>query len=125
MGVPRAPEVPADAFFSGHELARAAHERVCALLDAAGPYTVRITASQVAYRRRRGFAYLWTPSRHLHRRAADAVLSLDLPEREASGRFKEVVHVGGRWLHHLELRTVEDLDAEVAGWLARAAAAAT
>ncbi|MFF1254196.1 DUF5655 domain-containing protein [Pseudarthrobacter sp. NPDC058329] len=86
--------------------------------------TVRTTASQVAFRHRRGFAYVWNPRRYLKTKVP-AVLSIALPRRLESGRFKEIVNPSpGIWMHHLELGAVSEVDDEVAGWLAEAFAAA-
>lgn len=119
--MPRAEAPSLDAFFAGHPFARAVHDRVAAMVAAIGPAEVRVSKSQVAFRRRRGFAYLWLPGRYLARPAAEVVLSIALPEPITSDRWKEVVQPSPRtWMHHLELRALEDLDAEVAGWLRRA-----
>lgn len=84
------------------------------------PSTVRATKSQVAFRGRRAFAYMWWPARYL-KSDVPAVLSIALRRRLASGRFKEVVNPSkGVWMHHLELRSMADLDDEVAGWLGEA-----
>lgn len=84
------------------------------------PATVRTTTSQVAFRNRRGFAYIWNPRRHL-RTGVPAVLSIALSRRVESSRFKEVVHPShGVWMHHLELNTPGGVDAEVAAWLREA-----
>lgn len=78
---------------------------------------VRATRSQVALRHRTGFAYLWYPGRYL-RSEVPAVLSLALPERLESPRFKQVGMPSPEvWMHHLELSGPDDLDAEVIGWL--------
>lgn len=78
------------------------------------------TRSQVALQRRTGFAYLWYPGRYV-RSEVPAVLSLALPERLESPRFKQVgrpsPHV---WMHHLELSGPDDLDDEVREWLCAA-----
>ena len=88
---------------------------------AVDPPEIRATKSQVAFRgRRRGFAYVWWPGRYV-RSDVPAVLSIAAGSRIDSPRFKSVVHPSpGLWMHHLELRSVEDLDAEVAGWLRQA-----
>jgi hypothetical protein len=117
------PSTPED-YFGDDALGLAVFARVHAALVAARPdVTVRVTRSQVAFRRRRGFAYLWRPGRYLRHPAADVVLSLALDERLASPRFKEVVHPGP-WMHHLEIHVLEDVDDEVLGWLDAAAAGA-
>jgi hypothetical protein len=85
---------------------------------------MRATKSQVAFRGRRGFAYMWWPARYV-RSDVPAVLSIALPRRIPSARFKEVVNPApGMWMHHLELRSFADLDDEVAAWLEEARKAA-
>ena len=94
------------------------------LLAAPTPPEVRATKSQVAFRAKRGFAYLWWPGRYVDSEVP-AVLSIALPRRIDSTRFKEIVNPSpGVWMHHLELHNEEQLDAEVAGWLHEARASA-
>ncbi|HEY8699693.1 MAG TPA: DUF5655 domain-containing protein [Arthrobacter sp.] len=53
------------------------------------------------------------------------ILSIALPRRVESPRFKEIVHPSPNiWMHHLELLTPDQLDAEVAEWLREAFEAA-
>ena len=113
-----ASETDVDAFYAGHPFARTVHDRVAAMIGSIGPAEVRVSRSQVAFTRRRGFAYLWIPGQYLVKPAADVVLSIALPEQLPSERWKEVVHPSPRtWMHHLEVRSIEDIDEEVAGWL--------
>lgn len=108
--------------FAGHPLALAVLERVRAALASHEPITVRTTRSQVALRRRGGFAYLWLPGRYLARPAAEVVLSIALGRQDPSPRFKEVVHPApAHWMHHLEIRSVDEVDDEVIAWLREAA----
>lgn len=87
--------------------------------------TARTARSQVAFRRRRSFAFLWRPGLYLHAPDADVVLSIALPALIESNRFKEVVRPReGTWMHHLEIRAVGDVDEEVEAWLDAAAVAA-
>ena len=105
---------------AGMELYRAAHRLITTTVAA----SVRTTTNQVAFRSRRGFAYVWNPRRHL-KTDVPAVLSIALPRRIDSPRFKEIVHPSPNvWMHHLELRTAAELDAEVAEWLTEAYEAA-
>jgi hypothetical protein len=116
--------VPGDVaeFFDGHPVGLLVHDRVRALLTGVPGVETRVTRSQVAFRRRRGFAWLWLPGRYLGNPTAELVLSLALGRHEESARFKEVVHPSSRhWIHHLEVRAVEDVDDEVAAWLREAA----
>lgn len=74
----------------------------------------------MAFRRRKGFAYLWRPGMYV-KSEVPAVLSIGLPHEVRSSRFKSVVHPSpGVWMHHLELRGTDDLDDDVRGWLAEA-----
>lgn len=115
----------AEEFLAGHPLGLAALAWVRRELAAAGPFEERVGRSQVAFRRRRGFAWLWLPGQYLAHPQADVVLSLGLGREVSSTRFKEVVQPSrGQWMHHLELHAETDLDDEVAGWLREAHARA-
>jgi hypothetical protein len=108
-------------FFAGHPSALQVFNTVRAEAERLGPVEVRVTRSQVAFRRRRGFAYVWLPGRWLRNPSSEVVLSLALDHRIPSGRFKRVVRPSPRtWMHHLEVRDVSDVDDEVSGWLADA-----
>lgn len=88
------------------------------------PWKSAFTKSQVSFRRRRGFAYLWRPGVYI-RSAVPVVMSLALPCEEASPRFKQIAHPSPRvWMHHLELLDSRQLDGEVADWMRRAYEAA-
>ncbi len=115
------PETPEE-FFVGDALGLAVLERVTAVCRALGPLEMRASRSQISLRRRRGFAYLWRPGQYLRTPAADVVLSIALGRHDPSPRFKEVAHPSPRqWMHHLEIRAVEDIDDEVVEWLREAA----
>lgn len=96
--------------------------KVCAIVDGLGPFEVRISKSQAAFRRKRGFAYLWMPGQYLAKPTAEVVLSIALGRLDESRRFKEVAHPApAHWMHHLEIHSLDDLDEEVTGWLREAA----
>ena len=81
---------------------------------------VRVSKSQVSFRRRRGFAYLWRPGAYV-KSEVPVVLSLPLPYKAESARFKEIAHPSpGIWMHHLELLDSSGLDAQVAEWMRQA-----
>ncbi|MHC8607630.1 DUF5655 domain-containing protein [Paenarthrobacter ureafaciens] len=114
-----APGLPEEArtFFAGSPAGLEIGEAVFACIRDVGPCEVRVTKSQIAFRHGRGFAYLWRPAMYVTS-SVPAVLSLALPYRLASARFKEVVQpAAGRWMHHLELPTAESVDTEVRHWL--------
>lgn len=106
----------------GHEIANSAYETAREKLNEFGPFETWTSKSQIAFRRRRGFAYLWLPDQYLRGPHADVVLSVALYRYDPSPRFKEVVQPSpGRWMHHLEPSGPEEIDAEDVGWLREAA----
>jgi hypothetical protein len=110
-----------EAFFAGHDPAFAVYRAVRGEVERWGAVDVRVSKSQVAFRRRRGFAYVWLPGMYLAKPGADVVLSIALDREVASPRFKEIVHPAPRtWMHHLEIRSIDDIDDEVRDWLRQA-----
>lgn len=108
------------AFFEGEPGGTAVAAAVVAAVDALGPHDVRVSRSQVAFRRRRGFAYLWRPGQYV-RSDVPAVLSIALPTERPSPRWKQVAHPSPAvWMHHLELRRPGGVDSEVRAWLREA-----
>jgi hypothetical protein len=65
------------------------------------------------------------PARYLKRDTAPLVLTISLPYRDPSARWKEIVEpYPERFTHHLELQDVTDIDDQVRGWLREAWVAA-
>ncbi len=115
-----APTTPEE-FFANHPESWGLYTAARGAIDACGPCEVRVSVSQIGFRRRRGFAYVWRPGRWLAHPHAPLVLSIALPRRLESPRFKQVAHpAASTWMHHLELAAPEDVDGEVRGWLAEA-----
>lgn len=113
-----------DEFFTGYEESRPLFDAVQALVDSLGETELRVTKSQIAFVQGRPFAWAWVPGRYLGGSYAPLVLSVVLPARDASARWKEVVEPApGRFMHHLELRAASELDSEVLEWLQTARAA--
>jgi hypothetical protein len=97
------------------------YQAVRALLEGLGPVDVRTSRSQVAFRHRRGFAFLWLPVEWARRPGVLVVLSIAFRQRVESARWKQIAHPAPTtWMHHLEIEAVTDIDAEVGGWLRRA-----
>ena len=114
-----------DEFLTGQSDSRRIFDALHAAVDAIGPVEVRVTKSQVAFRRRRAFAFAWRPGAYLRGQVAPLVLTLALRRRDPSPRWKEVVEpYPGRFTHHLELRSPTEIDDEVRAWLEEAWAAA-
>jgi hypothetical protein len=113
--------VTVERFFGDDTAARALYERVREILERLGDAEVRVGRSQISFRRRRPFAAVWIPGRYLGGDAAPLVLTVYLPARDPSPRWKEVVEpAAGHFTHHLELRRPDDVDEEAAGWLRQA-----
>jgi len=107
-----------DEFFKGQEESRQIFEAVQQQVAAIGAAELRVSKSQISFRRRKAFAWVWMPSRYLRGKTAPLVLTLSFPNRDASPRWKEMVAPRpGRFTHHLELYSIADIDEEVHGWL--------
>jgi hypothetical protein len=112
-------------FFGPVALGSQVYGALATLVDELGPAAVRVSKSQVAFRRRTGFCWVWLPGRYLAHPAAEVVVSMALPGQDLSPRWKESVKVtGSRWMHHLEVHDPAEVDEEVAAWLAVAYEAA-
>lgn len=112
-------------FFADSPLGLAVLERVRSITESFASVDLRVSRSQVTFRRKRGFAYLWRPGMYLEHPGAEVVLSIALARHVESARWKQVVEPSpGRWMHHLEIRAVQDIDDEVSGWLREAAVGA-
>ncbi len=110
-----------DEFFSDKALPKQLFEAVRQEVEAIGETTLRITKSQIAFRRQRSFAAVWMPEQYLKREAAPLVLSVFTKARIKSSRWKEVVEpIPSRFTHHLELKDPDDIDEEVISWLRQA-----
>lgn len=106
--------------FAGSPAGLALYRVVADTVAAIGAADVRATKSQVAFRRRRGFAFVWRPGQYVTS-DVPAVLSIALPREIVSSRFKQVAHPSPSvWMHHLELTDPGQVDDEVRGWLAEA-----
>ena len=107
-----------DEFFAGNEQSRQIFDALRSAVDAIGPAELRVTKSQIAFRRRRTFVWAWMPGRYLRGKHAPLVLTLSLRHRHSSPRWKEIVEpTPGRFTHHLELYSAAEIDEEVRTWL--------
>jgi hypothetical protein len=107
-----------DEFFAGHEAARRIFDVLQRTIATLGPAEICVTKSQVAFRRRRAFAWAWTPDRYLRGQHAPLVLTVALRRRDLSPRWKEIVEPApGRFTHHLELYAEAEVDEQVRAWL--------
>jgi hypothetical protein len=115
-----------DEFFVGYDGSRPIFHALRAAIEAIGPVELRVSKSQIAFRRRVAFAWAWIPDKYLRGGHAPLVLSVSLRQRDDSPRWKEIVEPSpGRFMHHLELHSIADVDDEVRDWLAEALLAAS
>ena len=110
-----------DEFFFGQEASLAIYRNLYTAIDVLGPIKVSVTKSQIAFRRRKAFAWAWMPGKYLRGKTAPLVLTVLLSRKDPSPRWKQVVEPKtGKFMHHLELYTHEDIDSEVLAWLQEA-----
>jgi Domain of unknown function (DUF5655) len=108
-------------FAESDERSRALFNIVRSAIESVGPAEMRVTKSQVAFRRRLTFAWTWMPGQYISGKVAPLVLTIDLRRRDDSARWKQVVEPRpGLFTHHLEIRSAEQIDDEVLGWLREA-----
>ena len=113
-------------FFKGHDLSRQIFEAVRLAVETAGPAELRVSKSQISFRRHRLFAWVWMPGQYLRGNVAPLVLTFSFRQRDPSPRWKEIVEPApGRFTHHLELYSAAGVDDEVRCWLHDAWAAAS
>jgi hypothetical protein len=81
-----------DEFFAGQPEAMRFFKSVCRVIDTFGDIELRLTKSQIAFRRGKSFAWVWMPGKYLHGRpVAPLVLTVSLPYHDPSPRWKQVV----------------------------------
>lgn len=108
-------------FFAGHDESRQIFEALRRAVAGIGRAQLRVSKSQVSFRRRKAFAWAWMPGMYLHGAPPPLVLTVALRRRDASPRWKQVVEpYPGRFIHHLELRSNTEIDNEMVGWLQEA-----
>lgn len=110
-----------DEFFAGWDESRRLFEVLRRAVDELESVRLRVGKSQVAFSRRRAFAWTWIPGRYLRGEHAPLVLTVSLHRRDVSPRWRQVVEPApGRFTHHLELHVPADIDTEVHAWLREA-----
>ena len=103
-----------DDFFSGLPGSRSLFDALLLTLTDIGQHEIRVTKSQVAFWRKKPFAWAWVPDKYLRGNHAPLVLTVSLRRRDPSSRWKEVVEPApGRFTHHMELRELSDIDDQV------------
>jgi len=108
-----------DRFFQDQPVARQLFDGLLSMGREIGAVEMKITRSQIAFLRAKPFAWAWRPGQYLAgHKTAPLVLSLVFPYQDPSPRWKQIVEPArGRFMHHLELFSLDDLDDEVRHWL--------
>ncbi|RAX49087.1 hypothetical protein DQ353_12245 [Arthrobacter sp. AQ5-05] len=118
----RSEQIPLEQYFAASDQrSREIFDLVRAAIESIGICEMRVAKSQVEFRRRAGFAWTWMPAKYLRGNVAPLVLTIMLNRRDDSPRWKEIVEPRpGRFTHHLEIRSREDLDGDVLNWIREA-----
>jgi hypothetical protein len=110
-----------DEYFAGYEESHELFDHLWGMIKTLELVEIVVMKSQVAFRRKKAFAYAWIPGKYLRGRGAPLVLTVLLRRRGISPRWKEIVEPRpGRYTHHMEVYSAEDLDDQVSEWLREA-----
>ncbi|HEU0297204.1 MAG TPA: DUF5655 domain-containing protein [Anaerolineales bacterium] len=80
-----------DKYFKGEDESRKLFESLRGVIDSIGTAEIRVTKSQVAFHRRKAFAWAWMPGKYLRGKRAPLVLTVSLHHKDPSPRWKQVV----------------------------------
>lgn len=107
-----------DQYFNGNGESRQLFESLREVIETFDGVKMRVTKSQVAFYRRKAFAWAWMPGQYVRGRVAPLVLTLSLPFQDSSPRWKEIVEPRPGWfIHHLELYSLDNIDNQVHDWV--------
>lgn len=112
----------AEELFEDYPAAVAVTRAVQRHLASLGPVEMAATKTQVSFRRRVRFAWVWVPRQAVGPGKPDEpVVSFALHRREAAGRVKESVQArGDLWTHHVVVPSARQVDARLKAWLGEA-----
>jgi hypothetical protein len=114
-------QVTLDEFFGENAKSEILFEALLEAMNELGKTELRVKGSQIFFRRERDFAWVWMPAPYRGGKTPPLILSLILPQRDSSERWSEVLRLApDRYIHHLEIHSLEDIDSEVRGCLRRA-----
>lgn len=110
-----------DDYFFGYPLSRTVFDMLRSYCVSPGTFELRVAKSQVTFRHQKNFLLGWIPAIYLMRKTAPLVMTVSYNSPDPSLRWKEIINVSlGRYTHHLELFTVDEVDAEVKNWIKKA-----
>jgi hypothetical protein len=107
-------EIPLDQYFDSAPEARALFDIARKKIESVGDCSVRATKSQVAFRRRLAFAWLWMPGQYATGKHPPLELTVGLLRHDQSSPWKQVVETKpGHFMHHLDLESGDEIDGAV------------
>ncbi len=110
-----------DQFFDNYPDSRALFDPLFEVVNEIGPVEIKISKSQIAFIHKKTYAWAWIPAKYLRGKTAPLVITISFRRRDSSPRWKEIVEpYPGRFMHHLELRSVDEIDSQVRQWLKQA-----
>jgi Domain of unknown function (DUF5655) len=91
-------------------------------IERLGEVELVASKSQVSFRSRRAFAWVWLPQRYTKNRPpASVTLTIGLDHEIVDERIAEAVQPKpGHWTHHIVIERSKDFDATVKRWLREA-----
>jgi hypothetical protein len=110
-----------DEYFDGNEDSRMIFDCLREMIESMGPAEMRVQQSQIAFLRKKAFAYTSLPRQYQRGRGAPLIFSISLRRRDQSARWKKIVPLtSNSFTHYLELFSPKDVDDQVCGWLQEA-----
>lgn len=107
-----------DESFTGGVLARRIFDALRVTIADIGASDLKVTKSQIVFRRRRAVAWAWIIGRYLRGDRAPLVLTIALSREDMSKRWTQIISPAiERYPHRLELQGPEEIDLEVRIWL--------
>jgi len=108
-----------ESLFPGKPVQLRLYRHVRDFIASLGEVTIDVHKTQVSFRRKRKFAWVWLPMPWDTRRPPNSiVVSFSLGAPVDDPRIAQVVEPHpGRWMHHVIIQTESDLSEDVKGWL--------
>lgn len=110
-------------FFNGKmdELAlyNALYERMAGELP---DFSVKVSKTQISFSNKYGFAYVSSPDRRMRgRQGIYIIVTFGLNRHEPHPRIAGAVEpYPGRWTHHVVVQAMDEIDAQLMGWIKEA-----
>lgn len=118
--MPRSGESEITSFFAKMPEVIPVYERIEGkILDEFEDVIIEIKKTQITFKSKRGFVYVWLPVRKMKNRPEYyLILSFGLDKRIESPRIVESIEpYRNRWMHHLVIEKPEEINDELMGWI--------